>query len=149
MLHRTLLFGSLALAALLLTGCSTLIPDPGQIVEDTVGGVVEDTIEGATGADVNTGTLPSDWPGLPTPDGQLISSVAADGTYVLDYLLDDVSAIDAVKESLIAQGFEVTVESLGELNVVQLVDPEWTVSFTWYELEDGIGLNYSASPTPS
>lgn len=137
---RRLTLVALAAGTLLLAGC-VVIPSPADIVENT--------IEGATGTDVSTGQLPSDWPGLPTPDGQLLSSVAADGSYVLSYLLDDEGAITAVRDTLVGQGYEVTAETTGEFNATVLVDPEWTVSLGWYATEGKFALNYGVTPTPS
>lgn len=144
MFRRPVVLAALALTGTLLAGCG-LIPGPQDLVEDTI----ENTIEQATGTDVSTGQLPSDWPGLPTPDGQLLSSLAADGTYVLSYLLEDDAPIGALRDTLVGQGFEVTAESTGEFNALVLVDPEWTVSLGWYVTDGQVALNYGVTPTPA
>ncbi len=144
MFRRPVALAAAAFAVTLLAGCG-VIPSPQDVVENTI----EETIEDATGTDVSTGRLPSDWPGLPTPDGQLLSSLAADGTYVLSYLLDDDTPITGLRDTLVGQGFEVTAETTGEINALVLVGPDWTVSLGWYVTDGKTALNYGVTPTPA
>lgn len=62
-------------------------------------------------------------------------------TYVLNYLLDDDAAIVALRDAPVSDGFEVTVESNGELSSLVLVDPEWTVSLARYAADGRIALS--------
>lgn len=143
---------TLGLAALLLVGCGSLIPSPEKLAEDTIKEGVEKTVEEATGTsvDIDPTSLPDGFPDLPTPEGELISTVAADDTYSLTYRVDDESAVDAVKEVLLADGYEVTGEVGGELNVFVAANPEWTVSLSWYDDGEGsVVLAYGATPTPA
>jgi len=143
---------ALALAALLLVGCGSLIPTPEKIAEDTIKEGVEKTVEEATGTsvDIDPTSLPDGFPDLPTPEGELISTLAVDDTYSLSYRLDDEAAVDAVKAALLADGYEVTGEASGEFNAFVAANPEWTVSLSWYDDGEGsVVLAYGAARTPA
>lgn len=156
MSHRTrrtplALLAAVGLAALTLTGCSGIVPNVQQLTQNAIEGIAENATGVDVGIDAGSGVaLPPEWPGLPTPDGQLVSTIAADGVISLSYLVADDAAALALKTALVAEGFEVTVESLGDLNAVVLTNPEWTISLSWVADGSGQGmfLNYGITPTP-
>lgn len=144
---------ALAAASLLtlsfaLTGCAVPIPGIGNVQLPVEG--IKNAIQDATGLDVNVGassTVPADWPGLPLPDGTLISSVVAGGVFSLSYELKDAAPIDSLRAALLAEGFEVTAETSGDLGAWVAAGPGWTVSLGWYSDNGLVYLNYSAVPT--
>lgn len=151
MSRRLIAAASLSLAALALSGCGSIIPSPEKIAEDALKEGVEQAVEDATGTsvDIDPTALPEGFPDLPTPEGTLISSLVGDGIFSLTYLLDDESAVTTVEEALLADGYEVTADSSGDLNVFVAQGPEWTVSLTWYHDGEGVALSYGAVPTPA
>lgn len=89
------------------------------VVNDGVENLVEGAIEGETGTDVDFSapgtdgaTLPDSWPAdVPTPEGEVIFSLASDGTYSATILVSDMSVIDAVHAELEAAGYTVISEA--------------------------------------
>lgn len=137
---------------LALTGCAGL-PVPGLGGEQLSEEAIEETLEEATGSSVDIGDsveVPSSWPGLPLPEGTLIASVVVEDIYSLTYQLDGDAPIQALQDALLADGFVVQAESLGELSLWNAATPEWTVSLAWYEGDGGtVELQYGVAPTGS
>lgn len=132
--------------ALGLSGCF------GNPVENLVEGVIENQ----TGVDVEVGgtgggaAVPENWPGLPIPDGDLISSLAVDGTFVLTMMVETEDEIERVIAELITQGYAETARAdTSGFKTVVVASDELTASFSWYPDEESgnFGLNYGVTPT--
>ena len=103
--------------ALALSGC---IANPlEQLTEGLIEGGVEQIIEGQTGVDVdvngNGASLPNDWPAeVPTVDGEVGFSVAANGTFTAALTVPNVAAAEEPFTQLLDAGFtEVSALDLG------------------------------------
>lgn len=89
------------------------------LVENVVSGGVENLIEDQLGEDVDIsvpgtggGTLPSSWPAdVPTPDGEIVFSLAAAGNYSATILVSDQGVVDAVYGQLESAGYSLTTEA--------------------------------------
>jgi hypothetical protein len=108
-----------------------------------VQGLIEGVIENQTGIDVNTGSggssaeLPAGWPGLPLPDGQIVSAISSDGTYIVSMLTTSEESIESVISQLEGSGYELSSRSdLGEIQAVILNGNEWTVTLGWFPGDD-------------
>jgi hypothetical protein len=147
--HVAVLAAPLLLAPLL-SGC---FPNPIDKLTEAGGEkFVEELVEGQGGDDVQIDvgdevSLPADWPGLPTPDGRLISAMSSDETIVLSYELADAAAASALVDELLAAGFTETASAdYGELVTVVLESAEWMASAGWTIQDDGVLLSYSVAP---
>ena len=117
---------------------------------------MENAIEGATGAEVDVSgdgssvSLPDSWPGeLPVPDGNILFSLSAGGTYTATVVVANEAAAKAGYEQFVADGYEVTAElSLGEGSYAySLVSDAWAVQYTWGIDEEGTAtVNISGAP---
>lgn len=116
---RILLAGVGLAAALSLSACANPLDG---LVEGVVNQGVEDVIEGAieseTGSDVDFSapgsgaSLPASWPSdVPTPEGEVLFSLASDGTYSATILVSDMGVVDAVHAELEAAGYTVVSEA--------------------------------------
>lgn len=113
------------LLAVSLTGCF------GNPVEK----IVEDIVEQQTGVEVDVDTdgtggttvsLPEGWPGLPTPNGHLASTMSLDGTYALTYVVSSTDELENLIQQLLAQGFTETARAdYGEMISATLSSAEW------------------------
>jgi hypothetical protein len=137
-----------AALTLSLTGCF------GNPVENLVEGVIENQ----TGVDVDTSAgggsaqVPDGWPGLPIPEGQIVSSLAIDTTYTLTIKVASDEVAGSVADQIEGLGYEVLAEGdMGELKTTVLQGPEWTVSLSWYTDPDSndVLLNYGVAKTGS
>lgn len=118
-MHRTTPVVVLATAAALtLSGCFANPLD--QLTENLIEGGVEQIIEGQTGVDVDLGgagaTLPESFPaGMPTPNGELLYSLAIDDSYALTYSIPDIAVTGALYAELEGAGFALMSEvNMGE-----------------------------------
>lgn len=140
-----------AATAALLSGC---FPNPLESLAENAGqDLVEGIIEEQTGAEIGTGgELPSDWPGLPVPEGEIAASFVATGIYNLTIITADEATIEDTIAELEASGFTKTTSGdLGGFKSAVLEGAEWTVTFAWGadESSGGFALNYSAAPAAS
>jgi hypothetical protein len=108
-----------------------------------VQGLIEGVIEEQTGIDVNTGSggssaeLPAGWPGLPVPDGQIISAISSDGTYLVSSIVTSEASIESVVTELKGSGYEETSRTdLGEIQAVVLSGSEWAITLGWFPGDD-------------
>lgn len=110
--------------ALALSGC---VANPlEQLTGGLIEGGVEQIIEGQTGVDVdvngngagahNGASLPNDWPAeVPTVDGEVGFSAAADGTFTAALTVPNVAAAEEAFTQLLDAGFtEVSALDLGD-----------------------------------
>ncbi|MGV8885635.1 MAG: hypothetical protein ACOH1T_08635 [Microbacteriaceae bacterium] len=143
---RTIPAVSVAASALLVLSLSGCFANPLE-------GIVEGVIEKQTGIDVGTGSggssasLPDGWPGLPVPDGEIQSSIAADGTYVVTMLIDEEASIEAIVAQLEGSGYTTEADSnFGGLRGVVMSNDEMSVTLSWLPDEDSgkFILNYGA-----
>mgnify|MGYP003116831376 CR=1 FL=1 len=148
---------SVAIAAGLTVSLSGCFANPLESFTDNlIEGTVENAIEGATGAEVDVSgdgssvSLPDSWPGeLPVPDGNILFSLSAGGTYTATVVVANEAAAKAGYEQFVADGYEVTAElSLGEGSYAySLVSDAWAVQYTWGIDEEGTAtVNISGAP---
>ena len=106
--------------ALALSGC---VANPlEQPTEGLIEGGVEQIIEGQTGVDVdvngngNGASLPNNWPAeVPTVDGEVDFSAAANGTFTAALTVPNVAAAEEAFTQLLDAGFtEVSALDLGD-----------------------------------
>jgi len=149
---------SIALAAGIAVSLSGCFGNPlERITDGLIEGTVENVIEGATGVDVDVdgdgsgGSLPDSWPAeIPVPDGSILFSLAAAGTYSATLTVDSEDAAKAGYEKFVSNGYEVVSEiSLGDQGYAYgLSNPEWTVQYSWGAEDEGTAtVNITASPT--
>lgn len=106
-----------AAIAIGLSGCF------GNPVESLIESTVEEAVEGATGVEVDVDTdgsgvsIPADFPSdLPMPDGDLISALSADGTFVLSFVITDENAGANLAQQFKDMGWaEEAAADMGEL----------------------------------
>lgn len=122
-------------ATLSLSGCFANPLD--NLVEDVVGGGVENLIEEKLGEDVDINipgedggaTLPDNWPSdVPTPEGEVIFSAAAEGGFQASIQVSDQSVVDALYADLEAAGYTLEGEAdLGGLVSRNYVGPDFGI----------------------
>lgn len=122
----------LLVAALGLSGCANPI-------EQLVNKGVEQALEGAIGGtdgkvDLNTGdgaSLPADWPSeIPTPNGEVQFSVAADKGFMVTFIADK-AEVDSALQKLSGAGFtEEGNIAAGDSRVISMKNDSWTVGIT-------------------
>lgn len=107
-------------AAFTLSACANPLDG---LIEGVVGGGVENIIEGAiegeTGSDVDInvpgtggGSLPSSWPSdVPTPSGDILFSLASDGTFAATIDVGDAAAVEAIYAELEGAGYTIVSEA--------------------------------------
>lgn len=117
---RILLAGVTLAAALCLSACANPLDGIVEgVVNQGVENVIEGAIEGETGGDVEfsapgTGgsSLPDSWPAdVPTPEGEILFSLASDGTYSATILVSDIAVVEAVHAELEAGGYALISEA--------------------------------------
>ncbi len=147
--RMTTVLASVALGALLLTGCA------GNPIEDLVGQGVKDAIEGATGVEVDTSgeSVPADFPAsVPLIDGKVTGSskitVAGASTWTVakrnDGSVDD--AFTEVKSQLVAAGLkEGFAQSQGGLVGGMFTSPDVTVMVSVTEVDGRAEVSYVVS----
>lgn len=117
---RILLAGLGLAAALTLSACANPIDGLVEgVVNQGVENVIEGAIEGESGGDVDIsapgtggGSLPDSWPAdVPTPEGEILFSLASDGTYSATILVSDMAVVDSVHAELEAAGYTVISEA--------------------------------------
>lgn len=138
---------SLIAASILVLSLSGCFANP---VESIIKGAVKNQtgIDVSTDAGMGSAKLPDDWPGLPIPDGQIVSAISIDGTYVVSMLVKSEQSIESVVTDLEGAGYEASSRSdFGGLKTVQLTSLEWIVSLGWLPGEDAgtFILNYGVS----
>lgn len=134
-----------AAVALGLTGCF------GNPIKNIVEEVVEDRtgIEVSTGENGRSAALPDDWPGLPVPEGRIVSAMTIEGTHSLTIEVSREDLIESTIAELLAGGFtEAAKADYGQMVTLVLSSPEWNVSLGWLreDGEDARVLTYTASP---
>ncbi|MDE0545366.1 hypothetical protein [Microbacterium sp. C7(2022)] len=144
--------GLAAASALILTGCTNPID---QLVQGGIENTIEQVIEENTGADVDIDTgsgasLPDGWPAeIPVPSTSPAFSMAAEGGFQATFEISDAAEGDAIKDQLLADGYEMTGESdMGVLKSYILTGPEWTISLALVIPEDdeAPSLTYLVAP---
>ena len=100
--------------ALTLSGCFANPLE--QLTEGLVEGGVEQLIEDQTGVDIdvngNGASLPDSWPSdVPTPDGTVLFSAAAGGTFTASFEVADTGVVDRLTGELEAAGYTKTQEA--------------------------------------
>ena len=147
---------SLAVAAGITVSLSGCFGNPlERFTDGLVEGTVENVIEGTTGVDVDVdgtgGSLPDSWPAeVPVPDGSILFSLAAAGTYSVTTTVGSSDAAKAGYEQFVSNGYEVVSEiSLGEAGYAYgLTTPQWTVQYSWGADDEGTAtVNITATPT--
>ncbi|WP_100810908.1 MULTISPECIES: hypothetical protein [unclassified Microbacterium] len=132
-----------------LVGCS-LVPSPDNIVE----GLVEEAAA-QSGEDVDLdvdtsgdgASLPDGWPGLPVPEGRIVSAIKMGDSYSISIEVTSEDAARAVVDELAASGFDMMGETdYGELKGAMLTSPEWNVVYGWTASDEGIVVSYTVSP---
>ena len=140
-----------AAIAIGLSGCF------GNPVESIIESTVEEAVEGATGVEVDVDTdgsgasVPADFPSeLPMPDGKLISSLAADGTFILDFEVSDDTAGAAFAQQFKDMGWtEEAASDMGEFKTWVYFDSASSLVVSISQLGgEGVAprLTYSVSP---
>ncbi|WP_294179422.1 hypothetical protein [uncultured Schumannella sp.] len=148
----------LALGAGLSLALSGCFANPLEsITEGLVENGVEELIEGQTGVDIDVNgsgvSLPDSWPSeLPLPDGELLFSIAAGGTYSAQFEVSDDSAFLNLGAQLQSAGYELVSEadfggllSAGYENDTYFI----TLSYVPGEGDTGNGLQYGISEKES
>lgn len=122
----------IAAAAIALTGCANPID---QLVQAGTEQVIERVAEESTGGqvDINTGSgasLPDGWPDIPTPDGDILMSAAANEGMTATFQTSQ-SEADRVVADLRAAGYteEANMET-EDIRIVSFVNDEWRVGLT-------------------
>ncbi|WP_010204801.1 hypothetical protein [Salinibacterium sp. PAMC 21357] len=146
---------SFAIAAGLTVSLSGCFGNPFEnLANGLVEGTVEKVVEGTTGVDVDVdgtgGSLPDSWPSeVPVPDGKILFSLAAAGTYSATLTVDSQDKAKAGYEQFVANGYEVVSEiSLGDQGYAYgLQSDNWTVQYSWGADDEGTAtVNVTASP---
>jgi len=114
-----------------------------DINSDGDGGI---TIETEDGSSIDFGTsskVPDSWPGLPLPNGNLVSSYATGSEFALTYQSSEAD-IEKLIASLQGQGFEETSSmDMGELKSRTLENAKHQVTLGWFQEEgDTFTLQY-------
>lgn len=141
-------------AAAIAVGLSGCFGNP---VESLIESTVEEAVEGATGVEVDVDTdgsgasVPADFPGdLPMPDGKLISSLALDGTFILDYEVTDDNAGAAFAQQFKDLGWtEEAAADQGDFKTWVYFDSASTLVVSISQLSgEGVAtrLTYSVAP---
>ncbi|MEV8273323.1 hypothetical protein [Microbacterium sp. NPDC077184] len=136
-----------------LAGCASLVPTPENIVEGVVEQVAEQSGEDLD-VDVDvTGdgvSLPTDWPGLPVPEGRLFSAIKMGDSFSLSVEVDSEDTARATADEIIASGFEVLSETdYGELKGLVLKSADWSIVYGWTVSDEGITVSYTITPVTS
>ena len=131
-MRRTTTTAAIGLTLAATLSLSACIANPLEgLIEDAVSGGVENLIEDQLGDDVDINvpgsdggaSLPSSWPAdVPTPDGEVVFSAAAEGSFQATILVSGQSVVDALYADLEAAGY--TLE--GEANLGGLVSRNYT-----------------------
>lgn len=153
MRRTTPALAGLALAlALTLSGCFANPLD--QLTEGLVEGGVEQIIEDQTGVDVDvdgTGaSLPADWPAdVPTPDGEVVLSAAADGTFSAILTVANIGVAEGAFAEMLATGYtEISTLDLGQGGVTRIYENgTWNVAILAAQNDDGTAtMQYTVAP---
>lgn len=130
--------------ALTLSGCFANPLE--QLTEGLVEGGVEQLIEDQTGVDVDidgTGaSLPASWPAdVPTLDGNVVFSAAADGNFTAAITVPNLAAAEQAFTDLLDAGYTQTSEiQLGEGAATRgFENGTWNVAVIIAENSDGTG----------
>ena len=131
-MRRTTTTAAIGLTLAATLSLSACIANPlDGLIEDVVSGGVENLIEDQLGENVDINvpgsdggaSLPDSWPSdVPTPDGEVVFSAAAEGSFQASILVSGQSVIDALYADLEAAGY--TLE--GEANLGGLVSRNYT-----------------------
>lgn len=101
-------------AALTLSACANPLD---ALIENVVGGGVENLIEDQTGVDVSVpgsggASLPDSWPAdVPTPEGEVLFSVATGENWTATIEVADQGTIDRLYTDLEGAGYSLTAEA--------------------------------------
>lgn len=138
--------------ALTLTGC---FANPLEgLVEGVVEGGVEQIIQDQTGVDVDLNgsgaSLPDSWPAdVPTVDGQVMFSAAAEGSFTAAITVNDIGTAQGAFDALTDAGYNQVAElSLGEGSESRAFENgTYNVAVIVAQNEDGTALvQYTVSP---
>lgn len=150
--HRTAALAGTALVVILaLTGCANPLE---QLAERATEEGIENLIESETGGeiDINTGggaTLPDSFPGeVPVVDGEILSALAVDGTWVLSISVDSAEAAEAGYDDLLNAGFSETASAdLGGGMLINSVENDtYGVTYSVIVAEDDtVSVNLSVT----
>ncbi|MBA8816251.1 hypothetical protein FHX48_001324 [Microbacterium halimionae] len=130
-----------------------------QLVQGGAEILVAQAVGGASGADVdidvNGGSdigPPDGWPGLPMPEGEVISAMRIDDSYSATILTADERTVEDTIADLNALGYaEVTTADLGGFKTVSVADDDLTILLSWFQDEEngGYSVSYSVVATQS
>lgn len=125
-----------------LSGCAPGLP--------SLPNSVESIIEQATGGSVDVGgnvNVPSGWPNLPLPQGELISAISVDQTFSLTYTIPSAAAADALLVELASAGFSTESEAdYGGFRTHILTDGVLSVTVGVMTDGEAVTLIYSSTP---
>lgn len=101
-------------------------------------------VQGPTGARLPEGYQSAD---CPLPEGELLSAIGSDGTYVLTYTVEDAAAFDELLTRYTALGYEqVSSEAPGMFKAATLTGDRWRVELAYPEVA-GFTLTLTAKLT--
>lgn len=129
--HRAPL--TIAAITLLAVGATGCFQNPIEAaIQGAVNDTVENVVEDATGADIDVdldgsgATIPDGFPSeLPLPEGNLVSALAVDDTYVLSYESTEDAAAAIVAEYKAAGWNVVSEADYGDLKIFAFDNGEW------------------------
>ena len=125
----------------LLSGCAPSMP--------SIPGSLEDVVEQVTGGAVDVGgntSVPSDWPGLPLPQGNLVTVLSVAGTFSLTYEIADEGVANALLAELAGAGFVEEAEAdYGTFKSYFVSRDDYTVTIG-VTIDKSVGLLYTVTP---
>lgn len=132
-----------------------------KLIEQGSGGQVDIDTDGDGGISIQTedggsidfgasATVPDAWPGLPLPEGQLLTAYTSGNEFALTYQTTE-AEVDKLIAALKSQGFEEeSVTDLGELKNMMLKSADFSLIVGWMKDNNGeFTLQYMVFPVES
>src|SRR5690606_13398888 len=92
-------------------------------------------------------SVPSGWPNLPLPQGELVSAISVDQTFSLTYRIPSAAAADALLAELAGAGFSTESDAdYGDFRTHVLTDGVLSVTVGVMSNDDEVSMIYSSTP---